>query len=355
MRTRDKLEGKHMNVLVLGNGFDLHHKMKTKYSDFIDYINYLIDNKADSDVVNLPKEFGENNFLNYFIAYDDQVGGWIDFEILVRDITKEIENSLKMFKGKIALLIIELNENQKLLYKAFDKIYNNFDDRYEISSEFKNKITGINKKTLINVLRKEFEEFCKCIYFYLMNYEPGCRDNQDINSTMIYQQIKNINADAVITFNYTDTYIRYGIDSDKVVHVHGSLKDKNIVLGFNDDNEDELDFVYFKKYMQCILKHTPIIEDYDFTQEIVDRYGDTTFERSKPQIHIFGHSLDETDRETLLYIFNCANNIIVYYRDEDDMEEKIEKIIKLLGKKEALKKIYDKTIDFELIRHDLEG
>ena len=26
------------NILVLGNGFDLHHNMKTRYNDYIDFL-----------------------------------------------------------------------------------------------------------------------------------------------------------------------------------------------------------------------------------------------------------------------------------------------------------------------------
>ena len=29
------------NILVLGNGFDLHHNLKTKYSDFIQFMRDL--------------------------------------------------------------------------------------------------------------------------------------------------------------------------------------------------------------------------------------------------------------------------------------------------------------------------
>ena len=29
------------NILVLGNGFDLHHNMKTRYNDYIDFLKGL--------------------------------------------------------------------------------------------------------------------------------------------------------------------------------------------------------------------------------------------------------------------------------------------------------------------------
>lgn len=39
MFVKDTFEVK--NVLVLGNGFDLHHNMKTRYSDYIEFIQEL--------------------------------------------------------------------------------------------------------------------------------------------------------------------------------------------------------------------------------------------------------------------------------------------------------------------------
>lgn len=63
-------------------------------------------------------------------------------------------------------------------------------------------------------------------------------------------------------------------------------------------------------------------------------------------MHFFGHSLDLTDREKLIYLFSIASRIKIYYYDEDDHEEKIEKVIELLGKKNALIGMHDKRIDF---------
>ena len=44
-----------MNILIIGNGFDLAHDLPTRYSDYVDQVaqkqefwKYLRDNKADS-------------------------------------------------------------------------------------------------------------------------------------------------------------------------------------------------------------------------------------------------------------------------------------------------------------------
>ena len=78
---------------------------------------------------------------------------------------------------------------------------------------------------------------------------------------LIKQQIKDIRPSYVISFNYTDTYKIYDINPKDVFHVHGSLDKSNMVLGFDDDNPEELDFIYFKKYFQRIQKLTGYMDD----------------------------------------------------------------------------------------------
>ena len=98
--------------------------------------------------------------------------------------------------------------------------------------------------------------------------------------------------------------------------------------------------------MQCILKHTPVLEQYDFEAEDLEGHWEN------PIMHFFGHSLDITDREKLIFLFDKASQIKIYYYGEDDREEKIEKVIALLGKRKALPRIYERDIDFIEIKKD---
>jgi len=284
------------------------------------------------------------------MSYNAEVKGWIDFEVLIKNITVDIEKVM----NRIDDIEIEGEEKYKngiignaretLLAKSFSKIFDidNGNGIY-VKKDLANYLVGINRKVIIKILRKEFDGLCDSLWLYLKDIEPHYRE---IKSEFTYQQIKNIGADAVITFNYTDTYKRYGISSENVIHVHGSLVENNIVLGFDDDNEKELQYVYFKKYMQCILKRTPILDQYNFSAEVLGEEGINRHDYKNPIMHFFGHSLDVTDREKLKYLFDNASRIKIYYYDEDDHEEKIEKVIELLGKQDALIGMHEKRIDF---------
>lgn len=240
---------------------------------------------------------------------------------------------------------IECTEREQLLAQSFHKI---FDTRGRnracwIKKEFANSLTGINRKEVRKILRKEFDGWCESLWIYLKEIEPYCRENKE---EFTYQQIEDIKADTIITFNYTDTYKRYGINPDDAIHVHGSLVENNIVLGFHDDNAEELQYVYFKKYMQRIIKHTPILEQFDIYEETGYAQKGNGFIVVGVTMHLFGHSLDRTDWDMLIYLFNKISEVKIYYYDEDDHVEKIERVIAMLGKQKALQRIYEKSIDF---------
>ena len=72
-----------MNILIIGNGFDLAHKLPTKYSDFLNEIqkdskfqNYLQKNNKSI------KKFNKlmNGKLIKYLLKNNAKHGWIDFE-----------------------------------------------------------------------------------------------------------------------------------------------------------------------------------------------------------------------------------------------------------------------------------
>lgn len=74
-----------MNILIIGNGFDLAHGLPTRYSDYVDQIaqkqefwEYLRDNKADNSPFCLYCRVRESILFEY-IEQKRKVG-WVDFE-----------------------------------------------------------------------------------------------------------------------------------------------------------------------------------------------------------------------------------------------------------------------------------
>lgn len=223
--------------------------------------------------------------MRYFTRYHEKIAGWIDFELLIKNITNDIEKIMDRLdndnmdstdKDKYQHGIVGY-PREILLAESFNILFK-VEDGYKIfiKKQYANNIIGINRKAVMKVLRTEFDGLCDSLCIYLEDIEPHLRIYPEEFS---YKQVRDIQADVVVSFNYTDTYKRYDIDPAKVIHVHGSLDKRNIVLGFHDDNEKELQYAYFKKYMQCILKQTPILEQYEPIWKL------------KPTLYIFGDIL----------------------------------------------------------------
>lgn len=96
------------NILVVGNGFDLHHGLPTRYTDFIEKVRELrnIDN-PDKECDRKIKEYSLGNpFMEYFIKQRDAGDNWIDFEKEIGEIIEsfsfilnKVENDSKNIKN----------------------------------------------------------------------------------------------------------------------------------------------------------------------------------------------------------------------------------------------------------------
>ena len=67
-----------MDILILGNGFDLAHDLKTKYSDFLEYCQ----KQFSRVVVYKPTDkFYNNLWIRHFLNVQQKMGEkWIDLE-----------------------------------------------------------------------------------------------------------------------------------------------------------------------------------------------------------------------------------------------------------------------------------
>ena len=318
----------HKNVLVLGNGFDLYHKYKTGYKDFIEYI-----------VENNPRNLRNNCFIDYFIKYN-KYDKWIDFEYEIENIVKcfiKIINHIENNPIKDQHFTIELSLKETSILSCFRSYILTIDKHCEIKDVYFNKdIGGLDKRKMIKDLRAELDMVILELETYLF------KSVIPEKSTVISSQLKEINHfDKVISFNYTHTYRIYNISDDKVDFIHGSLRninslnkkcDNNMVLGIQDINEN-LDFVYFKKYFQQVQKHIPPMDYNMFQQNTVNGVPFLY------HLYFFGHSLSKTDGDIIRNIINLAHKTTIYYYDQDDYEKKNINLIDVFGKENYINRI----------------
>lgn len=357
-----------MNILVIGNGFDIEHELPTTYKDFLDFIQgirilstksfvlskgdinfyqkldgkighevdenikkFLMDYdcyevekfdiwKEDKYVKELIKCANNNIWIKYFlenVSYENK--GWIDFELEISNVIQSLDNAHK--------LSIYYKKNEKHFPE-----YNKRDlDKEEIVSKIV-KYTGLdikifqileeNLQSIIKVLIQDLDDLTYCLEIYL----EECINKLPL--TYIAPDIRDFKYDRIISFNYTKTCEKlYECVSDLKIkelefklgkiepceYIHGKAdigrnkNENNMVLGIDEYLDDELKNV-----------ELDFIEFKKYYQRIYKKTGveyrkwiKYMRDQKENNIYIFGHSLDITDKDILRQLImdtSCKNN-----------------------------------------------
>ncbi len=331
-----------MHILILGNGFDLAHGLKTKYSDFLDYCKTKYDS-GEAENADINNNFLFNNiWAKHFLDKEIDGDKWIDLE-------KEIYNVIV----KLSKLSYFQDNPSKEKYKntifIIPKYYMDFNFN-KINSYFK-ELTGVKNqdphikiKDFIKFLNNQLRDF-------VMEFEKYLTDEvmKTVNINSRYKLRIDDSCISLLNFNYTNTceklykinfnHNNFGIKT-KEIYVHGKINNYdgcNLVLGTHSFNDKEIiaDFNVFKKHNQRHRYGT--MENY---QELLNelKYPKKIY---VPVFHIIGHSLDETDHNILKHILLAREKSIIniYYHDEESHERLINNITKIIGEEEVMAKV----------------
>ncbi|USS85045.1 bacteriophage abortive infection AbiH family protein [Fructilactobacillus myrtifloralis] len=174
--------GKENNLLIIGNGFDLFHGMKTSFSDFVDkeftYFDWYILERMKREAITSRIYENTADTKKYIDGINLGIN-WFDLETILRD-------------------------------SMFFEYYNL--DKYKYFINF----NAVIKRWKIN-LRK-----------YLKNEENKIKVKE-------FYKINDIlnNSDSILTFNYTKTLeTLYGVSYGKINYFHGSI-DEDFVFGYS--------------------------------------------------------------------------------------------------------------------------
>lgn len=161
-----------MKLIILGNGFDLHHGLSTSFSNFR---NHLLNSKNESDVLlckNIDKILSNQNLT-------------VDKHLLWNDYERAF--------GQVFSKSLNVSLNGVKIYDLTEQFVENFYEYLKKENEKK-----------INILNPKIKEIFN-------------------------------DADCILTFNYTDTYKSY-LPSDKnieIFHIHGKLELQDLpIIGY---------------------------------------------------------------------------------------------------------------------------
>lgn len=350
-----------MNILVIGNGFDLAHNLPTRYTDFLDFVDEFssyyeniypkvnFDKKVKiSDILstliynyqvplvndgNLIKEFYtliENNVWITHFKNSRESELWVDFENEISNIvtlldkfvnTKEDNLSENIYlSSNKSHILIDLNNFKKLetIVANFENCFFQQDNnRYSIE---KNLIVGI-RDNIFNDLNK----LTRALEIYLSLVSETYTDLD------ILDYIENLKVDHVLSFNYTNTfkklYDKYEKSNIKYDFIHGyahiereypqnidddfsyfqyNVDTCNLILGIDeylpDDEKDKNLFaVKFKKFYQRIYKRTGCVhKDWlkNYTSDVKESEKRNDYSR-RQNLPVANFSFDKTSEKIL--------------------------------------------------------
>lgn len=232
-------------LYIIGNGFDLMHKMKTSYADFREWL--FANNRIDV-IIELQTVFNERINDSFLL--------WSDFEEALGHYDSEVAATWDI----------------ESLFLTEDTI----GGQYIFSPTF---LLDPSLKSIVN------DSFCSWV-------------NQ---IEMIGDPVVSFKPESVfLSFNYTDTLEEaYDIPSESILHIHGSCRTNNIIVGHRclvDPLDYTLDGVDFRENNLRIQHMCEINDLYKPIEKIIDKHQNF-FDglRQISRVTVIGHSCNEID------------------------------------------------------------
>lgn len=337
-----------MNRLILiGNGFDLAHGLKTKYEDFILYLLHKAITKIYHEKKFVLKHLFEcervyNNLTNLSLnellfklnsiksclnfiktsdvkfklsndfskrLFDNSLNNWIDIEELYFDELKQI------YKGKYTK------------YSTDDYLTNLNEALNSLKSELLDYISiqVKNNEVLLN------DDLCKSLYspfnlneFMNNNYSINNALKSSVDGKFYPQNIYFLN------FNYTQTFKIYinsknlyltnsgiGDINSTFNNIHGQIDDlESMIFGYGDEIDDDYKLIE-KSRKREYLAH---IKSFKYLKNRNYRDLMNFIDNADFQVYIMGHSCGLSDRVMLKRIFenDKCKSIKIFYHEQDD-------------------------------------
>lgn len=326
------LEKKLMNkIILIGNGFDLAHGIKTSYNDFIDdfekevksrYFQRTLDYNFD---ITINSEYGFNpSNLSFKQNIEAFTFNNIFFEYVLKRFNSvnyyDLEGFFyEMLKVADVNTIKKLNSDFYSFINHLEKYLTNVENQFrENNSNLISEISEhIDSPILFNELSQEAKRSISRKYDAWSTNEAS----RKIEMERIYNDFKRANKSfdsettLLLNFNYTETANLYLKDKYQTVNIHGKLNDieNPIIFGYGDELDSEYSVIENKNDNR-FLEHFKSInyaktENYKQVLEYIDS--------DLFQVCIMGHSCGNTDRTLLNTIFehdNCASVKIYYYQ-----------------------------------------
>lgn len=347
-----------MNRLVLiGNGFDLTHGLKTSYADFI---NWYWEQRVNGFCGNLTNVADDP--LCTFELYDNDIQCWNVFAFylprfnnkpLGKDVIQSIMEDTSRFKVTLSPFFERIIKSIET--KGWVDIENEYYSMLVREKDYGDRIKALNKQLVF--LRVKLIEYLTQESRMRTSMIEGIKEKLycpiQLKEIEIARQKEFLMADCSISnimllnFNYTNTLLRYIEDPSNVVlnYIHEHIeKPQSVIFGYG----DELDGNYNRlkeQYDNECLRHMKSINYLE-----TDNYRKMLeFIESAPfQVCIMGHSCGKSDRTLLNTIFehrNCVSIKPYYHKKPDGTDNYIELVQNISRNFTDMKLMRDRVVN----------
>lgn len=386
-------------LIIIGNGFDLAHGMKTGYKDFVNgYLKQRINEhrvsispkKTEDKLMSIiPSNDSVEHLYNYLdtrkpkenldkvracryevklspffekIIEEIENKNWVDIEYAYYEYLRDICNKPELSKEEVSEKIDELNEEMKCITSELVKYLQLQNEEYENTEEAE-MILEIIRPLRSQEMAVSAEKYWKEFVVQRENNSTYQDRTKYFRDNDFYVELKYKSDDGtdvyklfpekvfLLNFNYT-IYIEpkfdiilpdlpvVSFDKDQLVcHIHGDLNDENsIIFGYGDDSDE--------MYKKLLDKNDNRFLENDKTVKYLGsaRYRNFLgFIESAPfQVCIMGHSCGISDRTLLNTIFqheNCVSIKPYFYKngDNNDYYEIIKNISRCFDDKKLMR------------------
>jgi len=306
-------------LIIIGNGFDLAHGLKSSFKDFLNWYlfqvlnDFFSDKSYEDELIKINSR--SSDILLSILNKRNGIKAFEEFKTTARqediiwkseflhDIMNELNQKtwVDVEKYYFDYLVKKNSSNSKLNKKGYT--INKLNDQFKIM-----------KYKFVDYLKLEYQNFEFKIDQRLLDQFIGkIKRNESIYGTLKSDMTPGVTC--LLNFNYTDLAVRYyerACNDHINIPIHGELDGDNVIkqepiFGFGDELNEE--FIKFENSDdESLFDHIKSIKYLEFDQY---RQLDEFINSMPYQILIFGHSCGVSDRTLLNTLFENKNCISI--------------------------------------------
>lgn len=325
-------------IILVGNGFDLAHNLKTSYANFIEWYWREWGNR-----LRMSQNSVEEDSLCSFKLRDLQYDWFNALHFIYRIITplghRDGLEIVKIVKQNPDLFDYSAKSPlfEKICVEVETKNWVDIEDVYYYFLKSSDDPKQINED--LEFLKNKLIDYLKSIQETAINYniqkqmlEPFNWEDIAISSMDKLDKLEPDNI-MILNFNYTNTADMYlpKAYNYSVNHIHGTLSNPgSVIFGYGDERDDEYKVLERKnnnEYLQYI-KSFRYLEASNYREML-------SFIESAPyQICIMGHSCGLSDRTLLATLFEHKNCVSIkpYYHKKEDGSDNYRELVQNIAR-----------------------